>query len=79
LAAGTGCWNSAVKIQSVVRGFAARKRVAKVLEKQRKNREKKQIRQQNKKKKGKKNMSRDEGRRFLAIQSNWTRPSGFLD
>ena len=46
---------SAVKIQSVVRGFAARKRVAKVLEKQRKNREKKQIRQQNKKKKGKKN------------------------
>ena len=45
----------AVKIQSVVRGFAARKRVAKVLEKQRKNREKKQIRQQNKKKKGKKN------------------------
>ena len=46
---------SAVKIQSIVRGFAARKRVAKVLEKQRKNREKKQIRQQNKKKKGKKN------------------------
>ena len=46
---------SAVKIQSVVRGFAARKRAAKVLEKQRKNREKKQIRQQNKKKKGKKN------------------------
>ena len=46
---------SAVKIQSTVRGFAARKRVAKVLEKQRKNREKKQIRQQNKKKKGKKN------------------------
>jgi hypothetical protein len=42
---------SAAKIQSVVRGFAARKRVAKVLEKQRKNREKKQIRQQNKKKK----------------------------
>jgi hypothetical protein len=38
-----------------VRGFAARKRVAKVLKKQRKNREKKQIRQQNKKKKGKKN------------------------
>jgi hypothetical protein len=36
---------SAVKIQSIVRGFAARKRVAKVLEKQRKNREKKQIRQ----------------------------------
>jgi hypothetical protein len=46
---------SAVKIQSIVRGFAARKRVAKVLEKQRKNREKKQIRQQNKRKKGKKN------------------------
>jgi hypothetical protein len=42
---------SAVKIQSIVRGFAARKRVATVLEKQRKNREKKQIRQQNKKKK----------------------------
>ena len=35
--------------------FPARKRAAKVLEKQRKNREKKQIRQQNKKKKGKKN------------------------
>jgi hypothetical protein len=46
---------SAVKIQSTVRGFAARKRVAKVLEKQRKNRGKRQIRQQNKKKKGKKN------------------------
>ena len=45
---------SAVKIQSIVRGFATRKRVAKVLEKQRKNREKKQIRKQNKKKKGKK-------------------------
>jgi hypothetical protein len=46
---------SAVKIQSIVRGIAARKRVAKVLEKQRKNREKRKIRQQNKKKKGKKN------------------------
>jgi hypothetical protein len=45
----------AVKIQSIARGFAARKRVAKVLEKQRKNREKRQIRQQNKKKKEKKN------------------------
>jgi hypothetical protein len=46
---------SAVKIQSIVRGIAIRKRVAKVLEKQRKNREKRKIRQQNKKKKGKKN------------------------
>jgi hypothetical protein len=46
---------SAVKIQSIVRGFATKKRVAKVLEKQRKNREKGKIRQQNKKKKGKKN------------------------
>jgi hypothetical protein len=46
---------SAVKIQSIVRGFAARKRVAKVLEKQRKNRANKQIRNHNKKKKGKKN------------------------
>jgi hypothetical protein len=46
---------SAVKIQSIVRGIATRKRVAKVLEKQRKNREKGKIRQQNKKKKGKKN------------------------
>ena len=35
--------------------IAARKRVAKVLEKQRKNQEKRKIRQQNKKKKGKKN------------------------
>jgi hypothetical protein len=46
---------SAVKIQGIVRDFATRKRVAKVLEKQRKNREKRKIRQQNKKKKGKKN------------------------
>jgi hypothetical protein len=46
---------AAVKIQSIVRGIAARKRVAKVLEKQRKNRGKKKIRQQNKKKNGKEN------------------------
>jgi hypothetical protein len=37
---------SAVKIQSIVRGIAARKRIAKVLEKQRKNREKRKFRQQ---------------------------------
>jgi hypothetical protein len=45
---------SAVQIQRIVRGIATRKRVAKVLEKQRKNREKRKTRQQNKKKKGKK-------------------------
>ena len=39
---------SAVQIQRIVRGIATRKRVAKVLEKQRKNREKIKIRQQNK-------------------------------
>jgi hypothetical protein len=46
---------SAVQVQRIVRGIATRKRVAKVLEKQRKDREKRKIRQQNKKKKGKKN------------------------
>jgi hypothetical protein len=46
---------SAVQIHRIVRGIATRKRVAKVLEKQRKNREKRKIRQQNKEKKGKKN------------------------
>jgi hypothetical protein len=46
---------SAVQIQRIVRGIATRKRVAKVLEKQRKNRGKGKIRQQNKKEKGKKN------------------------
>jgi hypothetical protein len=45
---------SAVQIQRVVRGIATRKRVAKVLEKQRKNQEKRKTRQHNKKKKGKK-------------------------
>jgi len=44
---------SAVQIQRIVRGIATRKRIAKGLEKQRKNREKGKIRQQNKKKKRK--------------------------
>jgi hypothetical protein len=42
------------QIQRIVRGIATRKRVAEVLEKQRKNQEKGKIRQQNKKKKRKK-------------------------
>ena len=46
---------SAVQIQRIVRGIATRKRAAKVLEKQRKNRGERKTRQQNKKKKGKKN------------------------
>jgi hypothetical protein len=45
---------STVQIQRIVRGIATRKRIAKVLEKQRKNRGKGKTRQQNKKKKGKK-------------------------
>jgi hypothetical protein len=44
-----------VQIQRIVRGIATRKRAAKVLEKQRKNRGERKTRQQNKKKKGKKN------------------------
>jgi hypothetical protein len=67
---------SAVTIQSVVRGFAARKRVAKVLEKQRKNREKKQIRQQNKKKKGKENKDRKNKDSKKNVSSN-VRIDGF--
>jgi hypothetical protein len=46
---------SAVQIQRIVRGIATRKRVAKVLEKHRKDREKRKIRQQTKKNTGKKN------------------------
>jgi hypothetical protein len=44
---------SAVQIQRIVRGIATRKRVAEVLEKQRKYRGKGKTRQQNKKKKRK--------------------------
>jgi hypothetical protein len=44
---------SAVQIQRIVRGIATRKRVTKVLDKQRKDREKRKTRQQNKKKKRK--------------------------